>query len=492
MPAHVFPLKNWEPDKAPIETGGVSEAMNVVPGPSGYEPFRTLVTVTTALDAYARGAIQARDEDNAVHQYAGNASKLYRNASDTWTDSSKALGYSTGTEERWEFTKWRNTMIATNWNDSPQTITLGGTTFADLTTALKFRHVATVRDFVVAGNTNDATDGNVPWRVRWSAFQDPTDWTVSASTLADYEDLPQRQIQRVFGGEYGIIFQDEVITRMTFVGAPLVFQFDEVISGVGLLAPGGAVEADDTIFFLSSRGFYSLTNGTQLTRIGEDRVDDYVLNDIDRSYLYRMSSAADPQDHRVYWAYPGAGSTNGVPNKIICYDYGRNQWSIVETEIELIWESSGSSVTVEGLDSLYADLDSITISLDDTSLTGGQRQLAAFYTDDKSGFFNGTPLNATITTREYMFDGDRRTKLYGFRPMVEGSDFTLTARVGNREDMADTVTWSESLSPNTGGRVPCRVNSRYHRIELSLSGEWSKAFGIIVDKKDVKSGGRRG
>jgi len=646
MPAHVFNLGSWEPDKAAIEIDGVAEALNCVPGPSGYGPFRELVTVTTALDAYPRGAVQLRDDSDAVLQYCGDETKLYINVGDAWTDASLQAGtaieltgvgtnigdmtgdgglvaafdddttqnvslcataasatsawvgktlaaasqihrvvvhgsddagfvsganpsvtltmygkegtvpanstdgtvigtlaaftdtadesagrtitctdretewdhvwvkidhdgstatmsvaelifqspdrYDTAVGDAWEFAKWRNTVIATNYTNNPQTLTLGSTAFADLTTAVKFKHVAVIRDFVVGGYTNDSVDNEVPWRVRWCAFQDPTDWTVDPSTLADYEDLPQRKIQRIFGGEYGIIFQDESITRMTFVGAPLVFQFDEIVPGLGLIAPGAAVRANDIIFFLSSRGFYALANGSQVQPIGLDRVDDFVLADLDRSSLNRISSAADPANQRVFWSYPGGGSDGGTPNKIICFDYGRGRWSHIDQACDLLWEASGSAVTLEGLDSLYADLDVIPISLDSPTLIGGQRTLAGFFTDYKSGFFNGEERTATIVTREYMFDGDRRTRVGGFRPMVEGDAVSITARIGTRNDIAEAVIWSDILTPRTGGRVVCRTNGRYHRVELNVGGTWSKAFGVIVDKRDVGSGGRRG
>ena len=163
--------------------------------------------------------------------------------------------------DSWEFLRWRNQVFATNYTDNPQFIDLGGAIFADLTTALRIKHWAVVRSFVMAGWTEDASDGDVPWRVRWCAFGDPTDWAPSPVTLADFEDLSQKKIQRVFGGEQGVIMQDTAITRATFVGTPVVFQFDEVISDVGLIAPGAAVQLGDRIYFLSEKGFYELVAG---------------------------------------------------------------------------------------------------------------------------------------------------------------------------------------------------------------------------------------
>lgn len=483
----------WTPDVSALQGGsGVFVARNCLPAANGYGPMPQYNSVSTALTAYPRGAQQVRDDTDTVLQYAGDATKLYRNVSDTWTDSSKVGGYSNGTEDQWEFAPWYNTIIATNWADSPQTLTLGGTTFADLTTALRFKHIAVVRDFVVAGYTWDATDGNVPWRVRWCAFQDPTDWTVSASTQADYNDMTQRKIQRVFGGEYGVVFQDESITRMTYVGAPIVFQFDEVVPGLGLLAPGGAVRVNDVIYFLSPKGFYKLTAGSRLEAIGSNRIDETVLADLDRSYLYRVSAIGDPLNHRVFFGYPGAGSSNGQPNKILCYDFARDRWTEITQVHELLWEASSAGVTLEGLDSLYSDVDSIPVSLDDTLFVGGQRSVAMFDSSYKHGFFSGSPMEATIETSEVMLDPSHRSRVNKFRPLIEGTNVTVTARIGSRNDLLDDVEYTESLSPRTGGIFPCRRNARFQRLELTISGEWTRALGVLVPQEAVAAGGRRG
>jgi len=492
IPPKVFEFGPWMPDKADMTVSeGVLRALNVIPAASGYAPWKTFNSVSSALTAYPRGAVQTRDDTDAVFQYAGDASKLYRNVSDTWTDSSKVGGYSTATGERWEFGRWKGTVIATNYADNPQTIDLGGSTFADLTTALKFKHIAVVRDFVFAGYTNDATDGEVPWRVRWPAIGDPTDWTVSAATQADYRDLTQRKIQRIFGGEYGVIMQDESITRAQYVGTPTIFQLDETVPGLGLLAPGAAVRANDIIFFLSSKGFFQLTSGSRADPIGLNQVDDTVLADIDATYSYRITAVADPRGHRIFWGYPGQGSISGQPNKIVCYDFGRQKWSEIAQVHELLWEASSSAVTLEGLDSLYSSIDDMDISLDSPTWVGGQRGVSMFDENYKHGFFDGAAREALIETGEFMFSADVRSKVKGFRPFVEGDDVTLSARVGSRNDVSDVVSYTEPLSKR-GGRIPCRVNARYNRFELTISGDWSKAVGVMVERKHLASGGRRG
>ena len=204
-------------------------------------------------------------------------------------------------------------------------------------------------------------------------FGDPTDWAPSPVTLADYEDLSQKKIQRVFGGEQGVIMQDTAITRATFVGTPVVFQFDEVIWTLGLIAPGAAVQLGDRIYFLSEKGFYELVAGSQLKPIGVGRVDQTVLTDLDSNNLHRITAVSDPNNNRVVFGYPGQGSTDGTPNKLVIYDPALDKWSEAEQEHEMLWVAAGAATTLEDLDAPYPDIDTMDVSLDSFAVDRRQR-----------------------------------------------------------------------------------------------------------------------
>src|SRR3546814_10809604 len=126
-----------------------------------------------------------------------------------------------------------------------------------------------------------------------------SDWSSDVCS----SDLNTDAVQRVFGGEFGVVLQRNTVTRMTFVGAPVVFQFDQVLPGIGAIAPGACAQDGDVVYFLSRRGFIALVNGTQPNPIGANKVDSTVLADLDENHLHRMSAVADPATHRVFWCY---------------------------------------------------------------------------------------------------------------------------------------------------------------------------------------------
>src|SRR5690606_4266544 len=166
--------------------------------------------------------------------------------------------------EVWEFTQFGNRVIATNYADAVQYIEIGtGTSndFADLITSTdkpKAKRIATVRDFVVLGFVNDEA-GVTPNRLRWSAINNSADFDEDQTTLSDKQDLPEGgAVQKILGGpEYGIVFQESVIRRMSFVGTPLIFDFSGIIDpSRGTHVPNSVISNVRQHYFWTEEGIF--------------------------------------------------------------------------------------------------------------------------------------------------------------------------------------------------------------------------------------------
>lgn len=483
----IIPFGEYAPD-LPDLGAQATTAKNVIPHANGYKPLKTLVVYSDPLTAYCRGAFACKDKDGASYSYAGDETNLYKLSDTTYTDISGKT-YACSTDSYWEFLKWGNKVIATNFDNTMQVLTLGGSTFSALaSTAPKARHIAVVRDFVVTGNTWDGSDGNVPNRVRWSGFGDESTWTVSATTQADYQDLQGNGgwVQAVVGGqERGIILQERAIWSMVYVGTPTVFQFDK-LEERGAFAERSVVAVGERIFYLAEDGFYMFVGG-QSVPIGANKVDQTFLDDFDAAYKYRMVGAADPTRKIVMWIYPGAGHTSGRPNKAIIYDWANSKWSYAEFDVEFIFASMSLGYTLDGLDSVSASVDALPESLDSRSWMGGVVQFSAFDSSHQLANFSGDPMSAVLETAEYQAIDGKTAEISYIRPIVDGG--THTVQVGTRMKQSDTVTWSAASSENGSGTCPVRANSRYHRARVNISGSWTDAVG--VEPEDIKATGNR-
>lgn len=482
-----IPFGEWLPDMPPLNLRGCTTATNVIPDAESYRPFPALNAFSTAIGGVAKGAVYAIDAANNNYNYVGDASRLYALVAQSFTNVSRLVGgaYTVAADDYWEFAAWGNTVIGVNgFDDLPQRISTGAANFADFSIGVKAKHIATMRDFVVYGNISDSAT-NV-YRVRWSAINNPTSMTVDAATLADFQDLPSEggPVNKILGGEYGVVFQRRSIWRMQFVGSPLVFQFDQVHGRIGAYAPQGCARFQNLVFFLSEDGFYSF-DGSQLSPVGRGKVDKFFFADMNVAYLQRVHTAIDPINKLVMWAYPSGNSVGGNPDKVICYSWAFNRWTLVEgVNVGFMLQTVSTGYTLDGLDAVSTNLDTgIPSSLDSIQWTGGQVLLGAFNSTGQLAYFNGSAMAATLTTGEFQLFRDKRAMLTEVRPNAIGLSASLTTSVIIRNNLTESASvGSVATLPNATGFVPCRVNSRYFRIKLVTTAgvDFTHLIGVEV------------
>lgn len=456
-------------------------AQNVIPWPRAYKSFPQTVVQSNALNARCQGGYFARDTVGNLYNFAGTTSKLYVQSpgSSSYVDATRSSGgaYATAIQDWWEMTQWGSTVIAVNGVDATQVITLGGSNFAALAgSPPKARHITTIKDFVVLGNIDDGTP--YPNRVRWSAINNSTDWTVSASTQADYQDLQGDGgwVQKVVGGEYGLVFQERAVWKMTYVGSPVIFQFDLIERNRGAFAPQGVIGWGNMVFFLAEDGFYEIIGGSPAMPIGAGKVDTTFLTDLRTAYAYRINAMIDPTNKTVMWAYPGQGSSDGTCNKIMVYNWAVKRWArVVDVTLEAFIRWAATGYSLDTLDSVSSSLDALPDSLDSRAWVGGAQNLAAFQTDHKAYTFTGTAMDATVDTGEAQLSSGRSETSWA-RPLVDGNAASVALRTRNR--LADSGSYGLAVAQNSDGYCHIRSNARYHAGRITTTGAFNFIQGI--------------
>lgn len=467
----------WLPDKPDFANPGALKAKNVIAKPGYYAPFRGLTAFSDALPSRSYGAAAFRQSDGTVHNFAGTSTALYKLSSALWGDATRTVGgaYATPTEGRWTFLVFGNNVLASNGTDAVQRYEMGvDSKFSDLAgSPPSYRYGAIVREFAVVGNIGTTNFS----RFQWCDQNDITDW---ASGQAGSKDIPSGgDIQGIVGGEYGLVFQERQISRLDYVGLPTVWQLDVIEENRGALAPGSIARHGSLTFFLSDDGFY-VCDGTQALPVGDEKVDETVLDDFDENYRHRVVAAVDPINKIYVMAYPGAGNTLGRPNKLaVCSYKSGYRWTCVELDVDYVYPSLTDSLTLEGIGVLYSSLDDLPFPLDSRAWQGNSLILSGFGPDFKGGHFSGDTLEAVLETSEVRLNPAGRTFISNTRPLV---DAEATIRVGGRERQADTPTYTDVSTMNAFGENPVEQDQRFQRVEMTIAAgtEWKRAQGVEV------------
>jgi hypothetical protein len=478
----------WTPDEPPLDSAGLTVAENVVPQSSArghYGSWRTLSETTTALDGPAVGGVSGKSVTGIAFSFAGSATKLWRLDGVVWANVSKSGGYITAAEDGWNFTKYGYDIIATNYTNPIQRYTMGTSTqFGDVSaTAPRAKYPIVVREFLVALNTFD-TDGQRPLRVRWSpssAQGGPAgDWTPDPTTQSDFQDLlTGEEILGGVGGEYGLVICRKAIYRMTYVGPPVVFQFDEIVRNRGTIAPGSVATDGQTTVFWSDDGFYAC-DGASVAPIGAGKLDKWFRTNAQPSSYLNMSSAIDPTRQIYALSFVSVDTPDGNPDSILLYNWVSGRWTVIRQSMRILVSLLSPPYTLEGLDAVSLSLDLLPASLDSQQWNGGSVFFGAFTNGHKFGLFNGDTLPATIETGEAALAGALRAVLQGVRPLCDG---TPTVQIGYRDNQwePEQLSVAEGVTRAGDCKFDPVIEARFHRARLLIGGEWTTAQGLDVE-----------
>lgn len=485
-----MPLVQWgeyKPDVADYLGTASRSILNVLPQGDGYGPFPDFTVFSGALPAACRGAFYALRSDGSVTIFAGTATKLYTmdNTTFAWTDVSKAAGTYTDldADAQWRFVQFNNLVIAVQANAPPQLFTLGSSTeFADLGgSPPQAAYIDVVGQFVVlSGLSSNKT------RVRWSAIGDPTGWT-TGTNQSSYQDLPDGGIVRgVAGGEFGTIFQDQAIRRMSYIpGSPLIFQIERISQDHGLYAPYSLIRAGDKLFFHSAKGFHRIDPGGYPVQIGRERVDRTFFADLDKGNLQLFVGAADPRSSRVFWSYKSANGDTGLYDKILGYDYALDRWFPLMASGEYLLGMSQTGLTLESLDALSSSIDALISSLDSyaTSVTP---EVAQFNSAHRLGFFRGDNLEAIFESAEQGMDA-RRMTVRGFLPVTDAATLYGSLRYRDTQPATPTDGDEIAINPRTG-RVDRLKSTKFARFKVRIPAGTAWTFCAGVEPDIVQEG----
>ena len=167
--------------------------------------------------------------------------------------------------------------------------------------------------------------GGNPRKVQFSDQEDSTTWTASATNLAGSITL-QTGGSLIAARRHRtdtILFTDQDVHRMYYIGAPLAYAVEQVGDSCGPLSPRAIVPVAGFIAWLSDNGVFTYDGAVRPIPC---EVHDFIYDNINRSMSELVCGGGNAANSEVWWFFPTG--TDLENSKYVIWNYADNVWSV--------------------------------------------------------------------------------------------------------------------------------------------------------------------
>jgi hypothetical protein len=183
--------------------------------------------------------------------------------------------------------------------------------------------------FAFGANTYNTTTQD-PLLVRFSSFDNPLVYTVSATTSAGFLSIGSGSefVQAVKTKREILVFTDVSLHTLRYLGAPLYYGIEQIASNITIMGPKAAVATQDFVFWMGKDNFYVYAGGTQTLPC---TVKDKVFLDFNSAQSDKVVAGINSEFTEVIWFYPSESNSlnnggTGDIDKYVVYNYGQKIW----------------------------------------------------------------------------------------------------------------------------------------------------------------------
>jgi len=173
---------------------------------------------------------------------------------------------------------------------------------------------------VIGGGVQD------PLLVRWSDTGSYTTWIATTTNQAGSKVLSRGS--RIIGGLQGplstLLWTDIDCWAMSYVGGQLVYSFNTVANGYGLISPKARIAQGSTVYWISPKGFCSIGSGG--FRLLECPIWDNFFMDLDPNQTNKVWAWSNSVYNEVWFFYPSLSGGTGEIDSYIKVDTTRGLW----------------------------------------------------------------------------------------------------------------------------------------------------------------------
>ena len=340
--------------------------------------------------------------------------------------------------------------------------------------------------------------------IRFSADESINEFAVQQTNTAGSQRLQDgtRIMGALVAKENILVWTDNALYTMKFVGAPFTFGFEQVGTNCGLIGQNAAIEIDGVAYWMSNNGFFSFDGTVNSLPCS---VEDFVYDDIDTTKGQQIAAGINNLFTEVTWWYPTSGST--FNNRSVVYNYGAKA---PPGELGNWYTNTNSnSIRTTWIDSLIYPKPYATAY--DSSANGtfpavvGQTELGESVlfeheigTDQINPNGSTTTLTSFVQSYNFALQTDQgigeyflamRRFLPNFKVLTGNNQVTISISDYPSEDAVATTLSPFTITSATT-KVDTRARGRYANIKIENTGSGeSWRFGTF--QADLQPDGRR-
>jgi hypothetical protein len=158
--------------------------------------------------------------------------------------------------------------------------------------------------------------------IRFSDQEAIDSYTIQATNTAGSQRLQDgtKIVGSIVAKENILVWTDNALYTMKFVGAPFTFGFEQVGTNCGLIGKNAAVEIDGVAYWMGSNGFFAFDGTVNSLACS---VEDYVYDDFDTTKGQQVYAGINNLYTEVVWYYPTSNSE--FNDRYVVHNYGEGK-----------------------------------------------------------------------------------------------------------------------------------------------------------------------
>ena len=187
---------------------------------------------------------------------------------------------------------------------------------------------------VICLGTNGIDGVFDPMLVRWSDQNDYANWSVNVSSTSGQNQLGDgsKIVTGMNTRNQSLIWTDNALHAMEFVGPPFIFNFRQLGSNCGIAGQHAAAEIDGRVFWMGLKDFFMYDGGVNALPCTVRR---FVFDDFNYDQKDKVYAGTNQEFREITWLYPSANSSD--IDRYVSYNPVENYWTF-GTTIFTTWE----------------------------------------------------------------------------------------------------------------------------------------------------------